>query len=151
MPTVIYPDSLILTRVSIEVPRAHTWGKHHCNRHSLVTAAMSNVLHDSPYSSVTSSLPPSSCHGTTQLHSAPRSLPYPGASRRPKSFHFTHFNSTDGSSLTFLRGRRFISYMPKAVFTTGKYTASMNNLAGPGTMTNQSFHRLVMDAENRAV
>lgn len=59
--------------------------------------------------------------------------------------------STDATSLTFLRDRYFISYVPKAVFITRKYAANMNNLIGTGTMTNQSFHRLEMDAGRRAV
>lgn len=59
--------------------------------------------------------------------------------------------SADGSSLTFLRDRCFFPYMPKAVFTTGKYASNTNNLVGTGTMTNQSFHRLEMDTGSRAV
>lgn len=68
---------------------------------------------------------------------------------RPIVFFLVY--STDGSSLTFLRDRCFISYMPKAVFTTGKYVSNRNNLVGTETIANQSFHRLEMDAGSTAV
>lgn len=58
--------------------------------------------------------------------------------------------STDGSSLMFFRDRCFISCMPEAVFTTGKYASCMRNPVGTGTKTNQSFQRLEMDVGSRA-
>lgn len=103
--TAMHPDSPILTQVFTEVSKAHTRGKHHSSRRTLVTAATGNVLHDSPHSSVRSSLPPSSCHGTTRLHSAARSPLHPGAFGRTVSFHFTHYPDLS-YLLLCVRGKR---------------------------------------------
>lgn len=72
----------------------------------LVTAAKGNVLHESPYSSVTNSLPLSSYHGTTQLHSAARSRPCPAAFGRTVCFHFTHYPDHNNYHVLAVRGHQ---------------------------------------------
>lgn len=61
--------------------------------------------------------------------------------------------STDGSSLLPLSTEvgALFQICLKLCLLLGNIAANTNNVGGTGTMTNQSFHVLKMDAESRAV